>query len=97
MPIPYKPRDMVAIGRYVRECLETTSDEEFEERRKRDQAIFDGEWRHWLAQYDDDGNLRPGVRGTPDFIPNRSIAFLGMSAEERKVYILSEKKRMGML
>lgn len=97
MAIPYRKHDMAAICASAKKRLDAMSDEEFDAQCVRDQAIFDEEWRRWLSQYDDNGDLKPGIFGTCGYIPNRSISFLSMSTDEQRAYVISEKKRMGLL
>lgn len=62
-----------------------------------DHAKCDEELKRWLFQYDDSGRLKPGIFGTRRHIPNRAIGFLSMSDDKKAAFIVSEKKRMGLL
>ena len=97
MAIPYRKHDISSICTSTRKRFDAMRDDEFAAQCARDQAVFDAEWRRWLSQYDDNGNLKPGLFGTSEYIPNRSISFLCMSSDEQCAYVISEKKRMGML
>lgn len=66
-------------------------------RRMESEARFEERWKQWLSQYDDRGYIKPGVRQSPDYIPNMSVGFLDMSVDERAAYIVEEKRRMGLL
>lgn len=89
--------DLSGFDEFEKKYLASVSDEEFDVQCARRQAEFDDEWCRWLSQYDDNGEPKPGLRGTCDYIHNRSISFLRMSDDEKRAYILSEKKRMGLL
>lgn len=97
MPIPYKPLDMKKIVVQIDEDCRNIDESIGVRRRAEAQDEYDEERKRWLDQYDDTGHLKPGLFGTAEYVPNRSISFLSMSPDERAAFVVAEKKRKGLL
>lgn len=93
MSIPFEPVDMRGV------VVQLSEEDEGAmcARWKASQDAYDEHWKKWLAQYDDAGHLKPGIFGTRNYIPNRHHSFLSKTEEERAAFIVSEKKRLGVL
>ena len=77
--------------------MKNTQQEEFE--RCGDEALRRGEESllKMLSQYDDTGHILSEYANDPDKVHFTGHGFWSMTEEERAAYIVSEKKRMGLL
>lgn len=93
MPVPYKPYDMKKAVAKMNAILPEESEKLVNE------AFRSGreEWLQWLAQYDETGHLKPEFQHDINRIQIRAYGFLSMTHEEQAAYIVSEKKRLGVL
>ena len=62
-----------------------------------EQKYFDDKVRAWLAQYDSEGHLKPGVFESAKYIPNMTYEFLSMTDEEQAAFVIEQKKKYGVL
>lgn len=97
MPIPYMKHDMKKIAKMVDRDMAGLTEEDCEHAVQESYARSDAELKAWLAQYDDEGRLKPGIFGTRGYIPNRAYEFLSLSEEEKAAFVISQKKRLGLL
>ena len=96
MPIPRDSIDMDAVMERLKR-RPRMSDAEMAADCERAQREYDEEQKKWLAQYDSEGHLKPGILGTSAFIPNLNMNFLHKTPEQQAAYIVAEKKRLGVL
>ena len=96
MPAPRHSFNMDAVMKRLRE-QPRMSDAEMIADCERAQREYDEEQKKWLAQYDSEGRLKPGILGTSAYIHNLNLNFIDMTPEEQAAYIVAEKKRLGVL
>ena len=93
MPIPYKRYDMKKIIAAVERVRPEEADAMVANARRRGRENLLG----WLARYDEHGHLKHEFEGDLEYLYMETYEFLSMTADEQAAYIVSEKKRLGVL
>lgn len=92
--------DMDRVVKATKAVLDMDPDElaaELKANEEAGQERYDTWLKTWLAQYDSNGELIPGIYGTEKYVRNMDLGYLALDYEARKQYIISEKKRLSVL
>lgn len=91
------PTPLKTLPPEVLQELEELSDEELDQELAEQQKYFDDKERSWLSNYDSNGKLRPGVILSRRDYSTGHFMLRGVEPEDEAAYIVSEKRRLGVL